>query len=208
MSNSAINFGGLAGMASIIGSVGNNPSINALSGGGAMRGLFSKTVADAVKRARARKARQNARNRGFIPPSENQSLMQEIGANMGPQDATAAVSPAEPVETTNLTEPVEITNPEMLANAGNMNTFNPMAQNMGMGIFGDSMARNRSLTPNYGSAFFAHKDERVKEIKARIEEIRADYEEERKEGEFYEDREYTKLSQELKDIEKEHNKKD
>ena len=151
------------------------------------------------KKARARKARQNARNRGFVPPSENQSLMQEIGANMGPQDATAAVSPA---------EPVEITNPEMLANAGNMNTFNPMAQNMGMGIFGDSMARNRSLTPNYGSAFFAHKDERVEEIKARIQEIRADYEEERKEGEFYEDREYTKLSQELKDIEKEHNKKD
>ena len=36
MSNSAINFGGLAGMASIIGSIGNNPSINALSGGGAM----------------------------------------------------------------------------------------------------------------------------------------------------------------------------
>ena len=199
MSNSAINFGGLAGMASIIGSIGNNPSINALSGGGAMRGLFNTTVADAIKRARARKARQNARNRGFVPPSENQSLMQEIGANMGPQDATAAVSPA---------EPVEITNPEMLANAGNMNTFNPMAQNMGMGIFGDSMARNRSLTPNYGSAFFAHKDERVKEIKARIQEIRADYEEERKEGEFYEDREYTKLSKELKDIEKEHNKKD
>ncbi len=199
MSNSAINFGGLAGMASIIGSIGNNPSINALSGGGAMRGLFNTTVADAIKRARARKARQNARNRGFVPPSENQSLMQEIGANMGPQDATAAVSPA---------EPVEITNPEMLANAGNMNTFNPMAQNMGMGIFGDSMARNRSLTPNYGSAFFAHKDERVEEIKARIQEIRADYEEERKEGEFYEDREYTKLSQELKDIEKEHNKKD
>ena len=199
MSNSAINFGGLAGMASIIGSIGNNPSINALSGGGAMRGLFNTTVADAIKKARARKARQNARNRGFVPPSENQSLMQEIGANMGPQDATAAVSPA---------EPVEITNPEMLANAGNMNTFNPMAQNMGMGIFGDSMARNRSLTPNYGSAFFAHKDEKVKEIKARIEEIRADYEEERKEGEFYEDREYTKLSQELKDIEKEHNKKD
>ena len=199
MSNSAINFGGLAGMASIIGSIGNNPSINALSGGGAMRGLFNTTVADAIKKARARKARQNARNRGFVPPSENQSLMQEIGANMGPQDATAAVSPA---------EPVEITNPEMLANAGNMNTFNPMAQNMGMGIFGDSMARNRSLTPNYGSAFFAHKDERVKEIKARIQEIRADYEEERKEGEFYEDREYTKLSQELKDIEKEHNKKD
>jgi|TARA_B100000035_G_scaffold78908_1_gene65932 hypothetical protein len=199
MSNSAINFGGLAGMASIIGSIGNNPSINALSGGGAMRGLFNTTVADAIKRARARKARQNARNRGFVPPSENQSLMQEIGANMGPQDATAAVSPA---------EPVEITNPEMLANAGNMNTFNPMAQNMGMGIFGDSMARNRSLTPNYGSAFFAHKDERVEEIKARIQEIRADYEEERKEGEFYEDREYTKLSKELKDIEKEHNKKD
>tara|TARA_R100000482_G_C5085071_1_gene127969 strand:+ start:186 stop:785 length:600 start_codon:yes stop_codon:yes gene_type:complete len=199
MSNSAINFGGLAGMASIIGSIGNNPSINALSGGGAMRGLFNTTVADAIKKARARKARQNARNRGFVPPSENQSLMQEIGANMGPQDATAAVSPA---------EPVEITNPEMLANAGNMNTFNPMAQNMGMGIFGDSMARNRSLTPNYGSAFFAHKDERVEEIKARIQEIRADYEEERKEGEFYEDREYTKLSQELKDIEKEHNKKD
>ena len=199
MSNSAINFGGLAGMASIIGSIGNNPSINALSGGGAMRGLFNTTVADAIKRARARKARQNARNRGFVPPSENQSLMQEIGANMGPQDATTAVSPA---------EPVEITNPEMLANAGNMNTFNPMAQNMGMGIFGDSMARNRSLTPNYGSAFFAHKDERVEEIKARIQEIRADYEEERKEGEFYEDREYTKLSQELKDIEKEHNKKD
>ena len=199
MSNSAINFGGLAGMASIIGSIGNNPSINALSGGGAMRGLFNTTVADAIKRARAKKARQNARNRGFVPPSENQSLMQEIGANMGPQDATAAVSPA---------EPVEITNPEMLANAGNMNTFNPMAQNMGMGIFGDSMARNRSLTPNYGSAFFAHKDERVEEIKARIQEIRADYEEERKEGEFYEDREYTKLSKELKDIEKEHNKKD
>ena len=199
MSNSAINFGGLAGMASIIGSIGNNPSINALSGGGAMRGLFNTTVADAIKRARARKARQNARNRGFVPPSENQSLMQEIGANMGPQDATAAVSPA---------EPVEITNPEMLANAGNMNTFNPMAQNMGMGIFGDSMARNRSLTPNYGSAFFAHKDERVEEIKARIQEIRADYEEERKEGEFYEDREYSKLMKQLQDIEKEHNKKD
>ena len=196
MSNSAINFGGLAGMASIIGSIGNNPSINALSGGGAMRGLFNTTVADAVKRARARKARQNARNRGFIPPSENQSLMQEIGMNMGPQNPAPVV------------DPVEINNPEMLANAGNINTFDPMAQNMGMGIFGDSMARNRSLTPNYGSAFFAHKDERVKEIKARIQEIRADYEEERKEGEFYEDREYTKLSQELKDIEKEHNKKD
>ena len=196
MSNSAINFGGLAGMASIIGSIGNNPSINALSGGGAMRGLFNTTVADAVKRARARKARQNARNRGFIPPSENQSLMQEIGMNMGPQNPAPVV------------DPVEINNPEMLANAGNINTFDPMAQNMGMGIFGDSMARNRSLTPNYGSAFFAHKDEKVKEIKARIEEIRADYEEERKEGEFYEDREYTKLSQELKDIEKEHNKKD
>ena len=167
MSNSAINFGGLAGMASIIGSIGNNPSINALSGGGAMRGLFNTTVADAVKRARARKARQNARNRGFIPPSENQSLMQEIGMNMGPQNPAPVV------------DPVEINNPEMLANAGNINTFDPMAQNMGMGIFGDSMARNRSLTPNYGSAFFAHKDERVKEIKDRIQEIRADYEEER-----------------------------
>ena len=196
MSNSAINFGGLAGMASIIGSIGNNPSINALSGGGAMRGLFNTTVADAVKRARARKARQNARNRGFIPPSENQSLMQEIGMNMGPQNPAPVV------------DPVEINNPEMLANAGNINTFDPMAQNMGMGIFGDSMARNRSLTPNYGSAFFAHKDERVKEIKARIQEIRADYEEERKEGEFYEDREYSKLMKQLQDIEKEHNKKD
>tara|TARA_R100000322_G_scaffold134982_1_gene90863 strand:+ start:41 stop:631 length:591 start_codon:yes stop_codon:yes gene_type:complete len=196
MSNSAINFGGLAGMASIIGSIGNNPSINALSGGGAMRGLFNTTVADAVKRARARKARQNARNRGFIPPSENQSLMQEIGMNMGPQNPAPVV------------DPVEINNPEMLANAGNINTFDPMAQNMGMGIFGDSMARNRSLTPNYGSAFFAHKDEKVKEIKARIEEIRADYEEERKEGEFYEDREYSKLMKQLQDIEKEHNKKD
>jgi hypothetical protein len=196
MSNSAINFGGLAGMASIIGSVGNNPSINALSGGGAMRGLFNTTVADAIKRARARKARQNARNRGFIPPSENQSLMQEIGMNTGPQDPAPVV------------DPVEINNPDMLANAGNINTFDPMAQNMGMGIFGDPMARNRSLTPNYGSAFFAHKDEQVKKIKDRIEEIRADYEEERKEGEFYEDREYTKLSQQLKDIEKEHNKKD
>jgi hypothetical protein len=183
-------------MASIIGSVGNNPSINALSGGGAMRGLFNTTVADAIKRARARKARQNARNRGFIPPSENQSLMQEIGMNTGPQDPAPVV------------DPVEINNPDMLANAGNMNTFDPMAQNMGMGIFGDPMARNRSLTPNYGSAFFAHKDEQVKKIKDRIEEIRADYEEERKEGEFYEDREYTKLSQQLKDIEKEHNKKD
>jgi hypothetical protein len=196
MSNSAINFGGLAGMASIIGSIGNNPSINALSGGGAMRGLFNTTVADAVKRARARKARQNARNRGFIPPSENQSLMQEIGMNMGPQDPAPVV------------DPVEINNPEMLANAGNMNTFDPMAQNMGMGIFGDPMARNRSLTPNYGSAFFAHKDEQVKKIKDRIEEIRADYEEERKEGEFYEDREYSKLMKQLQDIEKEHNKKD
>ena len=196
MSNSAINFGGIRGIASMIGSIGNNPSINALSGGGAMRGLFNTTVADAVKRARARKARENARNRGFIPPSENQSLMQEIGMNMGPQDPAPVV------------DPVEINNPEMLANAGNMNTFDPMAQNMGMGIFGDPMARNRSLTPNYGSAFFAHKDEQVKKIKDRIEEIRADYEEERKEGEFYEDREYSKLMKQLQDIEKEHNKKD
>tara|TARA_R100001224_G_scaffold110240_2_gene88621 strand:- start:1093 stop:1683 length:591 start_codon:yes stop_codon:yes gene_type:complete len=196
MSNSAINFGGIRGIASMIGSIGNNPSINALSGGGAMRGLFNTTVADAIKKSRARKARQNARNRGFIPPSENQSLMQEIGMNMGPQDPAPVV------------DPVEINNPEMLANAGNMNTFDPMAQNMGMGIFGDPMARNRSLTPNYGSAFFAHKDEQVKKIKDRIEEIRADYEEERKEGEFYEDREYSKLMKQLQDIEKEHNKKD
>ena len=162
-----------------------------MSGGGAMRGFFIASATVVLN-----KARENARNRGFIPPSENQSLMQEIGMNMGPQDPAPVV------------DPVEINNPEMLANAGNMNTFDPMAQNMGMGIFGDPMARNRSLTPNYGSAFFAHKDEQVKKIKDRIEEIRADYEEERKEGEFYEDREYSKLMKQLQDIEKEHNKKD
>ena len=52
----------------------------------------------------------------------------------------------------------------------------------------------------------AHKDEQVKAKKDRIEEIRADYEEERKEGDFYEDEEYSKLMQELKEIEKEHKK--
>jgi len=82
----------------------------------------------------------------------------------------------------------------------------PMQQpqvNPAMGIFGNADARNRSLYP---SAMMKHADDKVAQIQKRIEEIRADYEEERKEGEFYEDEEYGKLQEQLKNIEKEHEK--
>ena len=47
-------------------------------------------------------------------------------------------------------------------------------------------------------------EEEVKNLKAEIERIRADYEEERKEGEFYEDPDYEKARARLTAIEEEH----
>ena len=52
-----------------------------------------------------------------------------------------------------------------------------------------------------------HADEEVKNLKAEIERIRADYEEERKEGEFYEDPDYNKAKDRLAAIEEEHKNK-
>ena len=75
-----------------------------------------------------------------------------------------------------------------------LSTFNPAVQNIGMGIFGTKEARNRSLFP---TPVMKHADEKVSKIKNRIEEIRADYEE---------DAEYGKLMEQLKSIEKEHEK--
>ena len=57
------------------------------------------------------------------------------------------------------------------------------------------------------SPVMKHADEEVKNLKAEIERIRADYEEERKEGEFYEDPDYNKAKDRLAAIEKEHKNK-
>ena len=83
----------------------------------------------------------------------------------------------------------------------------PMQQpqiNPSMGIFGDADARNRSLYP---SALMAHADKEVKELNAEIMRIRKQYENEEKEGEFYEDPGYEAARARLAAIKKEHEKK-
>tara|TARA_Y100001937_G_scaffold125346_1_gene191964 strand:+ start:71 stop:499 length:429 start_codon:yes stop_codon:yes gene_type:complete len=73
-----------------------------------------------------------------------------------------------------------------------------------MGIFGDADARNRSLYP---SALMAHADKEVEELNATIMKIRKQYENEEKEGEFYEDPGYEAARARLAEIQKEHEKK-
>ena len=147
---SPLDFGAIGSIASMFGSMGNNPSINSL------------TNANALAAQQAAAGQANLAMQAAAQPAGSGMVM----------DAS-------------------------------MPTFDPSAQMAGMGVFGARGARNRSLFP---SAIMAHKDEQVKAKKDRIEEIRADYEEERKEGDFYEDEEYSKLMQELKEIEKEHKK--
>ena len=154
---SPLDFGAIGAIGSMFGSMGSNPSINALTNANAL----------AAQQAAASQVNAGA-----------QAAAQPVGSGMI-GDMSQNVMDA------------------------SMPTFDPAAQLAGMGVFGARSARNRSLFP---SAIMAHKDEQVKAKKDRIEEIRADYEEERKEGDFYEDEEYSKLMQELKEIEKEHKK--
>ena len=74
-----------------------------------------------------------------------------------------------------------------------------------VGVYGRPDMRAQMM--GVGSALspiMKHADEEVKNLKAEIERIRADYEEERKEGEFYEDPDYEKARARLAAIEEEH----
>ena len=82
-------------------------------------------------------------------------------------------------------------------------SFDPMTQQVGMGIFGDQNARQRAIM---GSGLMKHADSEEKSLKSEIERIRAQYENEEKEGEFYEDRDYEKARSRLSEIKKEHQK--
>ena len=82
-------------------------------------------------------------------------------------------------------------------------SFDPMTQQVGMGIFGDQNARQRAIM---GSGLMKHADSEEKSLKSEIERIRAQYENEEKEGEFYEDRDYEKARSRLAQIKKEHQK--
>ena len=83
-------------------------------------------------------------------------------------------------------------------------SFDPMTQQVGMGIFGDQNARNMAVM---GSGIMKHADEEEKSLKEEIEKIRAEYENEEKEGEFYEDPGYEKARARLAAIKEEHKNK-
>ena len=82
--------------------------------------------------------------------------------------------------------------------------FDPITQQVGMGIFGDQNARNMAVM---GSGIMKHADEEEKSLKEEIEKIRAEYENEEKEGEFYEDPGYEKARARLAAIKEEHKNK-
>ena len=132
MSKSALKFGAggasIAGIpTSLFGSLGGNPSINAL------------TNADAMA------AQQAATNVGAI------------GAQQAIQPMGSGVSN------------------DMLDPSGLMATgrFNPAARNIGMGMFGDMGARNRSVLGGIGSALMMHDEEKIKRLEAEIADIKA-----------------------------------
>ena len=83
-------------------------------------------------------------------------------------------------------------------------SFDPMTQQVGLGIFGDQNARNMAVM---GSGIMKHADEEEKSLKEEIEKIRAEYENEEKEGEFYEDPGYEKARARLAAIKEEHKNK-
>ena len=82
--------------------------------------------------------------------------------------------------------------------------FDPLTQQVGMGIFGDQNARNMAVM---GSGIMKHADEEEKSLKEEIQKIRAEYENEEKEGEFYEDPGYEKARARLAAIKEEHKNK-
>ena len=83
-------------------------------------------------------------------------------------------------------------------------SFDPLTQQIGMGIFGDQNARNMAVM---GSGIMKHADDEEKSLKSEIERIRAQYENEEKEGEFYEDPDYEKARARLAAIKEEHKNK-
>ena len=83
-------------------------------------------------------------------------------------------------------------------------SFDPLTQQIGMGIFGDQNARNMAVR---GSGIMKHADDEEKSLKSEIERIRAQYENEEKEGEFYEDPDYEKARARLAAIKEEHKNK-
>jgi len=82
--------------------------------------------------------------------------------------------------------------------------FDPITQQVGMGIFGDQNARNMAVM---GSGIMKHADDEEKSLKSEIQRIRAQYENEEKEGEFYEDPDYEKARARLAAIKEEHKNK-
>jgi len=62
---------------------------------------------------------------------------------------------------------------DMLDPSGLMATgrFNPAARNIGMGMFGDMGARNRSVLGGIGSALMMHDEEKIKRLEAEIADI-------------------------------------
>ena len=83
-------------------------------------------------------------------------------------------------------------------------SFDPLTQQVGMGIFGDQNARNMAVR---GSGIMKHADEEETSLKEEIKKIRAQYENEEKEGEFYEDPGYEKARARLAAIKEEHKNK-
>ena len=83
-------------------------------------------------------------------------------------------------------------------------SFDPITQQVGMGIFGDQNARNMAVM---GSGIMKHADDEEKSLKSEIQRIRAQYENEEKEGEFYEDPDYEKARARLAAIKEEHKNK-
>ena len=80
--------------------------------------------------------------------------------------------------------------------------------NPAVGVYGrpDMRAQLMGVGSNL-SPMMKHADEEVKSLKAEIETIRAQYENEEKEGEFYEDPGYEKARARLAAIEEEHKNK-
>ena len=130
MSKSALKFGAggasIAGIpTSLFGSLGGNPSINAL------------TNADAMA------AQQSAAGQANLAM---QAAAQPQGSGIDN----------------------DMLDPSGLVGRGR---FNPAARSIGMGMFGDMGARNRSLLGGIGSAFMMHDEEKIKRLEAEIADI-------------------------------------
>ena len=166
MSKSALKFGAggasIAGIpTSLFGSLGGNPSINALTNADAM--AAQQSAAD-----QANLAMQNA--------------AQPIGSGVDN----------------------DMLDPSGLVGRGR---FNPAARSIGMGMFGDMGARNRSLLGGIGSAFMMHDEEKIKRLQAEIDDIKSNGEDSKfvNEGEDPQDAAFRRQS-DILDEKKKHKK--